>query len=80
MRLLALILVAWLWGVVGVQARQSDVKHCEDAIDTDQFRDCLAENIAKSNSWILDKTTDAEAADFLEARLESHDHVTFGEK
>ena len=80
MRLLALILVAWLWGVVGVQARQSDVKHCVDAIDTDQFRDCLAENIAKSNSWILDKTTDAEAADFLEARLESHDHVAFGEK
>ena len=80
MRLLALILIAWLWAVVSVQAHQSDALHCEDAIDTEQFRDCLAENIAKSNSWILDKTTDAEAADFLEARPESHDHVAFGEK
>ena len=80
MRILVFILVAWLWAVASVQAHQSDAKHCEDAIDTDQFRDCLAENIAKSNSWILDKTTDAEAGHFLEARLESHDHVAFGEK
>ena len=80
MRLLALILVAWLWGVVGVHARQSDEKHCEDAADTDQLRGCLAENLTKSNSWVLNKTTNTEAADFLEARLESHDHIACGEK
>ena len=80
MRLLALILVAWLWGVVGVQARQSDVKHCEDAIDTDHLKDCLTGNLTNSNSWVLNKTTNTEAADFLEARLEIHDHILCGEK
>ncbi len=75
MRILALIFTAWLWAVVSAQAHQSDAKHCEDAIDTDQLRECLTENVTKSNSWVLDKTTDAEAADFLEARLESHDHI-----
>ena len=80
MRLLALILVTWLWGVAGVQARQSDVKHCEDAIDTDQFKDCLTGNLAKSNWWVLNKTTNTKAADFLEARLEIHDHIVCGEK
>jgi hypothetical protein len=39
MRLLALILTAWLWAVVSVQAHQSDAVHCENAIDTDQLRD-----------------------------------------
>ena len=80
MRLLALILVAWLWGVAGVQARQSDVKHCEDAIDTDRFRDCLTGNLTNSNSWALNKITNTEAADFLEARLESLYHIACGEK
>ena len=80
MRILALILIAWLWAVVSVQAHQSDAMHCEDAIDTEQFRECLVENLAKSNSWVLDKTTNAEGADFLEARLESHDHIVCGEK
>ena len=80
MRLLALILVAWLWGVVGVQARQSDVKHCEDAIDTDHFKDCLTGNLTNSNSWVLNKTANTEAADFLEARLEIHNHIVYGEK
>ena len=80
MRLLALILVAWLWSVASVQARQYDVKHCEDAADTDQLRGCLAENLTKSNSWVLNKTTNTEAADFLEARLESHDQIACGEK
>ena len=80
MRLLALILIACLWAVVSVQAHQSDAMHCEDAIDTEQFRECLVENLAKSNSWVLDKTTNAEGADFLEARLESHDHIVCGEK
>ena len=51
----------------------------EDAIDTDQLRECLAEYVTKSNSWVLDKTTDADAADFLEARLEGHDHIVCGE-
>ena len=74
------ILVAWLWGVAGVQAHQSDVKHSEDAIDTDQFRDCLTGNLTNSNSWVLNKTTNTEAADFLEARLESHDQIACGEK
>ena len=80
MRLLALILTAWLWAVVSVQAHQSDTEHCENAIDTVQFSECLAENLTKSNSWVLNKTTDAEAADFLEARLESHNHIACGEK
>jgi len=80
MRILVLILVAWLWGVAGVQAHQSDVKHYEDVIDTDQFRDCLTGNLTNSNSWVLNKTTNTEAADFLEARLESHDHIACGEK
>ena len=80
MRILALILVAWSWGVVGVQAHQSDVKRCEDAIDTDQFRDCLTWNLTNSNLWVLNKTINTEAADFLEARLESHDHIACGEK
>ena len=80
MRLLALILVAWLWGVAGVQARQSDVKHCEDAIDTDQFKDCLTGNLTNSNSWVFNKITNTEAADFLEARLEIYDHIVCGEK
>ena len=53
MRLLALILVAWLWAVVSVQAHQSDAMHCEDASDTGQFRECLVENLVKSNSWVL---------------------------
>ena len=80
MRILALILVAWLWGVASVQAHQSDAKHCEDAIDTDQLRDCSTENLTKSNSWVLNRTTDAKAADFLEARLKSYDHIACGEK
>ena len=80
MRLLALILIAWLWAVVSVQAHQSDAMHCEDAIDTEQFRECLVENLAKSNSWILNKTTNAETADILEARLESHDHIACEKK
>jgi len=80
MRLLALILTAWLWAVVSVQAHQSDAVHCENAIDTDQLRECLVENLAKSNSWVLNKTTNAEGAEFLEARLESHDHIACGEK
>ena len=80
MRLLALILVAWLWGVVGVQARQSDVKHCEDAMDTDHFKDYLAGNLINSNSWVLNKTANTEAADFLEARLEIHNHIVCGAK
>ena len=71
MRILALILIAWLWAVVRVQAHQSDAVHCENAIDTYQLRDCLVENLTKSNSWALNKTTNAEGADFLEARLES---------
>ena len=80
MRLLALILTAWLCAVVSVQAHQSDTEHCENAIDTVQFSECLAENLTKSNSWVLNKTTDAEAADFLEARLESHNHIACREK
>ena len=80
MRLLALILTAWLWAVASVQAHQSDTEHCENAIDTVQFRECLAENLTKSNSWVLNKSTDAEAAVFLEARLESYDHIACGEK
>jgi hypothetical protein len=40
----------------------------------------LVENLTKSNSWVLNKTTNAEGADFLEARLESHDHIACGEK
>ena len=47
MRLLALILTAWLWAVASVQAHQSDTEHCENAIDTVQFRECLAENLTK---------------------------------
>ena len=69
MRIFALILVAWFWAVASVQAHQSDAKHCEDAMDTDQFRECLTENLIESNSWDLDKTTYAEVADFSEARL-----------
>jgi hypothetical protein len=80
MRLLALILIAWLWAVVSVQAHQFDAKHCDDAIDTDQLRECLAENLTKSNSWDINKSTNAEGANFLEARLESHDHIACGEK
>ena len=80
MRILALILLAWLWAVVSVQAHQSDAEHCENEMDTDQLRVCLVENLTKSNSWVLNKSTEAEAADFLEARLESHDHVVCGEK
>lgn len=66
--------------MVSVQAPQSDAVHCENAIDTDQLRDCLVENLAKSNSWVLNKITNFEGAEFLEARLESHDHRAFGEK
>ena len=40
----------------------------------------MVENLTKSNSWVLNKTTNAEGADFLEARLESHDHIACGEK
>ena len=40
----------------------------------------MVENFTKSNSWVLNKTTNAEGADFLEARLESHDHIACGEK
>ena len=80
MRLLALILIAWLWAVVSVQAHQFDAKHCDDAIDTNHLRECLAENLTKSNSWDINKSTNAEGANFLEARLESHDHIACGEK
>ena len=80
MRLLALILIAWLWAVVSVQAHQFDAKNCEDAIDTDQLRECLAENLTKPNLWDFNKSTNAEGADFLEARLESHNHIACGEK
>ena len=57
MRLLALILIAWLWAVVSVQAHQFDTKNCEDAIDTDQLRECLAENLTKPNLWVINKST-----------------------
>ena len=40
----------------------------------------MVENLTKSNSWVLNKTTNAEGADFLEARLESHDHIACGQK
>jgi len=80
MRILALILIACLWAVVSVQAHQSDAKPCDDAIDTDQLRECLGENLTKSNSWDIKKSTNAEGANFLEARLESHDHIACGEK
>ena len=80
MRILALMLVAWLWAVVSVQAHQSDAKHCDNTTDTDHLSECLTENLTKSNMWVLNKTTNAETADFLEARLESHDHKACGEK
>ena len=80
MRLLALILIAWLWAVVSLQAHQFDAKHCDAAIDTDQLRECLAENLTKSDSWDINKSTNAEGTDFLEARLKSHDHIACGEK
>ena len=80
MRILALILVAWFLAVASVQAHQSDAKHCEDAADTDQLRGCLVENLTKSGSWDINKSTNAEGADFLEARLESYDHIACGEK
>jgi len=66
--------------VVSVQAHQFDAKHCDDAIDTDQLRESLAENLKKSNSWDINKSTNAEGANFLEARLESHDHIACWEK
>ena len=80
MRILALILVAWWLAVASVQAHQSDAKHCEDAADTDQLRGCLVENLTKSGLWDINKSTNAEGADFLEARLESYDHIACGEK
>ena len=40
----------------------------------------MIENLERSNSWVFDKTTNTEGADFLEARLESHDHIACGEK
>ena len=80
MRILAFILLAWLWAVVSVQAHQPDAKHCENEMGTDQLRECLVQNLTKSNSWVLYKSTEAEAVDFLEARLESHDHIVCGEK
>ena len=40
----------------------------------------MVENLTKSNSWVLNKTTNAEDADFLEARLESHEHIACGQK
>ena len=40
----------------------------------------MVENLTKSNSWVLNKTINAEGADFLEARLESHDHIVCKEK
>ena len=40
----------------------------------------MVENLTKSISWVLNKTTNAEGAEFLEARLESHDHIACGEK
>ena len=80
MRLLALILFAWLWVVASVQAHQSDEKHCEDALDTDQLRECLTGNLKTLSSWDLNKTTNAETTDFMKARLESHDHIACGEK
>ena len=80
MRLLALILIARFQAVVSVQAHQFDAKHCDDAIDTDQLRECLAENLTKSDSWDINKSTNAEGVDFLEARLESHDDIACGEK
>ena len=80
MRILALMFVAWLWAVVSVQAHQSDAKHCDNTTDTDQLSECLTENSTKSNLWVRYKTTNAETADGLEARLESHDHIACGEK
>ena len=80
MRLLALILIAWLWAVVSVQAHQFDTKNCEDAIDTDQLRECLVENLTKPNLWDINNSTTAEGADFLVARLAIHDHIACGEK
>ena len=40
----------------------------------------MAENLTKPNLWDINKSTHAEGADFLEARLESHDHIACGEK
>ena len=40
----------------------------------------MAENLTKPNLWDINKSTNAEGADFLEARLESHDHIACGEK
>ena len=80
MRILALVLIAWMWPVASVQAHQSDATNCDDPIDADQLRECLSENSIRSNSWVLNKTANAEAGDLLEARLESHNHIACGEK
>ena len=80
MRILALVLIAWMWLVANVQAHQSDATHCDDLIDADQLRECLSENLIRSNSWVLNKTANAEAGDLFEARLESHNHIACGEK
>ena len=67
-------------GCARLQAHVSDAMQCEDELNTDQVRECLTEKLTKFHSWVLTKTTQAEAADFLEARLESHDHIVCGEK
>ena len=40
----------------------------------------MVENLTTSNSWVLNKTTNAETSDFLETRLESHEPIACGEK
>ena len=37
-------------------------------------------NFTKSNLWVVNKTTNGRAAEFLEARLEGHLHIACGEK
>ena len=37
-------------------------------------------NFTKSNLWVVNKTANGRAAEFLEARLEGHLHIACGEK
>ena len=37
-------------------------------------------NFTKSNLWVVNKTANGRAAEFLEVRLEGHLHIACGEK
>lgn len=78
MRLLTLIVLAWMCAVVNASAHQSGAKHCENLNADTHSIECLSERrISSKGSMTLafDEIDNDDSGDVLSASLDSIDHV-----